>query len=232
MTLAEGYASGGYNDINGGNMPVKFTRKINCCSECQFMRPGHHYWLKQSKIVFDWTCTQSNDAIVATLAWGDPKPEIPAWCPLQQADKPFDTDATTNIGANDASLVEIERLRALVSRLRLEAQVHAQEARTANATIAEIYQCVTGSTGEPGNWNGAKPVVGMITRLRAQLAEAMMAANRFFELGWFSCTNWADRPDLLADIGSPAYRKERDAMIANEICPAGGVPEDEVEQRR
>lgn len=46
----------------------------------------------------------------------------------------------------------------LIARLKLEAQIHAQEARTANATIAEIYQCVSGATGEPGNWHGAEPV--------------------------------------------------------------------------
>lgn len=46
----------------------------------------------------------------------------------------------------------------LAERLKQEAQIHAQEARTANATIAEIYKLVTGATGEPGRWNGAEPV--------------------------------------------------------------------------
>jgi len=40
---------------------------------------------------------------------------------------------------------------ALIERLKLEAQSHAQEARTANATIAEIYQLCTEATGELGN---------------------------------------------------------------------------------
>jgi hypothetical protein len=64
---------------------------------------------------------------------------------------------------------EIERLQSLVLRLRLEAQCHAQEARTANGTIAQTYQAVTGSTGEPGNWNGAEPVRAEIDRLRHTL---------------------------------------------------------------
>lgn len=55
---------------------------------------------------------------------------------------------------------------ALIERLKNEAQIHAQEARTANATIAEIYQIVTGKTGEPGNWNGAEPVRKCIEELR------------------------------------------------------------------
>lgn len=58
---------------------------------------------------------------------------------------------------------------ALIARLRLEAQAHASEARTANATIAEIYKIVTGARGEPGNWNGAKPVADEIARLRGGL---------------------------------------------------------------
>ena len=60
-------------------------------------------------------------------------------------------------------------LMELVDKLKLEAQMNAQEARTANATIAEIYQAVTGSTGEPGNWHGAKPVVEELGRLREEV---------------------------------------------------------------
>lgn len=59
-----------------------------------------------------------------------------------------------------------EKLSDLCERLKMEAQIHAQEARTANATIAEIYQIVTGATGEPGNWNGAGPVRAALSRLR------------------------------------------------------------------
>lgn len=58
----------------------------------------------------------------------------------------------------------------LVERLKQEAQIHAQEARTANSTIAEIYRIVTGGTGEPGNWNGAEPVRKCIEGLRTQVA--------------------------------------------------------------
>lgn len=65
---------------------------------------------------------------------------------------------------------ELERLNTLVERIKLEATIHAQEARTANATIAEIYQAVTGATGEPGNWNGAQPVIQRIADLESQLA--------------------------------------------------------------
>lgn len=69
----------------------------------------------------------------------------------------------------DARIAEQDEL---IARLRLEAQLHAQEARTANATIAEIYQVVTGSTGEPGNWHGAAPVKSRIAELTRELEEA------------------------------------------------------------
>lgn len=57
-----------------------------------------------------------------------------------------------------------------IERLKQEAQIHAQEARTANRTIAEIYQVVSGATGEPGNWHGAEPV-------KQLMAQAMLFAE-------------------------------------------------------
>ena len=50
----------------------------------------------------------------------------------------------------------------LEDRLKLEAQIQAKEARSHRATVREIYQAVTGRTGEPGDWNGAKPVLALI----------------------------------------------------------------------
>lgn len=75
--------------------------------------------------------------------------------------------------AAEAKLAEVE---ALAERLKLEAQGHAQEARTANATIAECYQVATGSTGEPGNWHGAEPIRALKAKLAA--AEAREAGLR------------------------------------------------------
>ncbi len=71
----------------------------------------------------------------------------------------------------DAAIERAEKAEALIDRLRREAEQHAQEARTANATIAEIYQAVTDATGEPGNWNGAEPVRARLTALKARVAE-------------------------------------------------------------
>lgn len=56
----------------------------------------------------------------------------------------------------------------LVDNLRMQAQCHAQEARTANSTINEIYQVVTEAKGEPGSWNGASPVRDKLAVLKAE----------------------------------------------------------------
>lgn len=46
----------------------------------------------------------------------------------------------------------------LIEKLKMEAQIHSGEARAANATLNEIYQLCSGSTGEKANWSGATPV--------------------------------------------------------------------------
>ena len=66
----------------------------------------------------------------------------------------------------------------LHERLKMEAQGHAQEARTANATIAEIYRLCSDGTGEPGNWHGAEPVRRKIAALRAERDALRAAAKR------------------------------------------------------
>lgn len=73
---------------------------------------------------------------------------------------------------------EIDRLRNLTDQLKSEAQTNAMEARVANASLYEAYRAVTGGTGEPGNWNGAKPIVDEITRLRSQVAEQESTIRR------------------------------------------------------
>jgi len=84
--------------------------------------------------------------------------------------------------------LETERLRTENEALMQQAQIWKQEARTMQNTVAECYQAVTGSTGEPGYWNGAKPVREAISelkgerdRLRGQIQElssAMLSLNR------------------------------------------------------
>lgn len=82
----------------------------------------------------------------------------------------------------DTARAEIERLRGLADRLTLEAQAHASEARTANSTIYEIYQVLSGSTGEPGNWNGAEPARQFVTAAQARTADLERDRRKVHEL--------------------------------------------------
>ncbi len=108
---------------------------------------------------------------------------------------------------------ENERLRALAETLKLEAQIHAGEARTANATIAEIYQCVTGCTGEPGNWHGARPVRLAVEALRGRIAEMEAALRKIV-------TFHTDRP--AHHVGDTLAKFAADALASRSLPPAQG----------
>lgn len=74
---------------------------------------------------------------------------------------------------------EVERLRGVNADLTMQAKGHAQEARTANNTIYEIYQALSGATGEPGNWHGAEPARKYVESAEARNAELVKALKPF-----------------------------------------------------
>ena len=71
---------------------------------------------------------------------------------------------------------ERDEAKSLAERLKQEAQIHAQESRTANASLRECYQAVTGAAGEPGNWHGATPIREAIATLRIEKEAAEQRA--------------------------------------------------------
>ena len=77
---------------------------------------------------------------------------------------------------------EVKRLAELAERLKLEAQGHASEARTANSTIYEIYQVLSGGKGEPGNWHGAEPARRYVETAEAHIKALEEALNEIREL--------------------------------------------------
>jgi hypothetical protein len=88
--------------------------------------------------------------------------------------KSSETSAKFDALLQDAIDAHIAQHAEMVDRLKLEAQCHTQEARTANATIVEIYQLCSGGKGEPGNWHGAEPVralLGQHAEMVAKLRE-------------------------------------------------------------
>lgn len=88
---------------------------------------------------------------------------------------PVEMDADWETCRFCALQAELDAANALCEKLKQEAEIHAQEARTHKSTVHKIYQLVTGATGEPGNWNGAKPVKQLIDRI-AELTAAIEAA--------------------------------------------------------
>lgn len=73
---------------------------------------------------------------------------------------------------------ENEKLRSQRDALRQQSEVWALEARAHKSSLHEAYQAITGATGEPGNWNGAKPIIEHVTTLQSALAEALVALGK------------------------------------------------------
>ena len=73
---------------------------------------------------------------------------------------------------------ENEKLRSQRDALRQQSEVWALEARAHKSSLHEAYQAITGATGEPGNWNGAKPIIEHVTTLQSALAEALGALGK------------------------------------------------------
>lgn len=88
-----------------------------------------------------------------------------------------------------------EEAEALAERLKREAQFHASEARTANSTIYEIYQVVSGGRGEPGNWHGAEPVRAKLEALQRENAELREALKPFALLADELSIDMSSRPN-------------------------------------
>jgi len=69
-----------------------------------------------------------------------------------------------------STLAALDAAEAKSERLLQEAQIQAQEMRTMKSIVNECYQAASDATGEAGNWNGSKPVVECISKLREQVA--------------------------------------------------------------
>lgn len=115
-------------------------------------------------------------------------------------------EAAQALDAKDARIAE---LTALADRLKIEAQAHACEAHTANSTIYEIYQALSGATGEPGNWHGAEPARKFAARL-SELTALLKEAG-------FALLPLSDQP-----AGARIYKHHRDmaARVMDEIDAA------------
>ena len=119
------------------------------------------------------------------------------------------TDARDAITALDALRTALTEALALSDRLRQEAEIHAQEARTMKAIVHEAYQVATGATGEPGNWNGAQPIRDALERVRKEARREGMeeAAQRADQLADFEVGKRA-AVSLGARLATDAIRRD------------------------
>lgn len=98
-------------------------------------------------------------------------------------------------------IAELERLRTENEALMQQAQIWKQEALTMQNTVAECYKAVTGSTGEPGDWNGAKPVREAISELkqeRDKMERALKKMISMYIIDDYICGE--DRENKIKDI--------------------------------
>lgn len=84
-------------------------------------------------------------------------------------------------GTIESLEAERDQYRDLADRLKLEAQVHAMEARTQTATVHECYQAASGATGEKASHHGANPVRERIASLEAERDELRATVERYRE---------------------------------------------------
>jgi light-regulated signal transduction histidine kinase (bacteriophytochrome) len=104
-----------------------------------------------------------------------------AWCVTDERKAvPWTNELADKTEAARAAVIEefaskeaeCERMQNLCETLRQEARNHAHEAAGHRATVQEIYQLISGATGEPGDWNGAAPVRELLAECE-RLREAL-----------------------------------------------------------
>lgn len=82
------------------------------------------------------------------------------------------------------------------------------------ATIREEYPEIAANMGQ------AAEVLESLAQQSATPADATSGADkrdlyeRAYRHGWINCSKWAERVDLVSDVDSPAYEKERDEAYA------------------
>jgi hypothetical protein len=123
---------------------------------------------------------------------------------------------------------DAERLKAVEGQrdaLRLQAECWAMEAKGHKASLHEAYQAITGATGEPGNWNGAKPIIEAFRASERREQEAIGARDEAME-ALRQLRQAAD--DMLVGIGvhnrlgkdAPARRDDIEGPVVTALADA------------
>jgi hypothetical protein len=99
------------------------------------------------------------------------------------------------------------------------------EAKGHKASLHEAYQAITGATGEPGNWNGAKPIIEAFRASERREQEAIGARDEAME-ALRQLRQAAD--DMLVGIGvhnrlgkdAPARRDDIEGPVVTALADA------------
>jgi len=93
----------------------------------------------------------------------------------------------------------LEAAESQLEAVTQQARMWKMEALTHKATVQECYQACTGSTGEPGDWNGANPVKQLAMRLASQLETIAQQAEQIAGLVATNATLDAEWKKTTAD---------------------------------
>lgn len=130
-------------------------------------------------------------------------------------------------------LGENDKLRDLTAHLRLQSQTHAMEARSANSTINEIYQVISGGKGERGSWQGAEPVrryVNIVRRTENLLRDQLEWYGEQARLARLIHSEGDKGRNALAEDGGKRARSALSAQVQDNaeppICATTSAAED------
>jgi hypothetical protein len=98
----------------------------------------------------------------------------------------------------DGRIAELESQNA---NLLLQAQGWAMEARCQKSTVHKAYQAVTGATGEPGDWNGANPIVEALREAEALAQRRGKALEPFADVSGEGDDDYADDMPVTVTFG-------------------------------
>ena len=109
---------------------------------------------------------------------------IPLYTHLPKAHSQHENERLGNatldcVAREKAWKADLDRALAKADACQQEARIWKQEARTQSAIVAQIYQELTGRTGEPGDWNASRSL--KLAILRKQAVAVVKAANEAHE---------------------------------------------------